>query len=270
MLSGIGQLTQLTALWLRLYWDETDPPRAPSHAFSALTASSKLQFLHAEFNSMTDLDGNYAVMPGRNVLQHMFPFGRQLPQLERLALGCAETWYCNWRVPAADLERIASSCPRLRSFGWYLLDPAIAADLSPLLRLTRCSSLRLGGEGVGSTAAPIVAQLTQLTSLEWGFCVGDDLDSRALAQLTKLKKLQQLELTRLHWHGIYDFRDWSRADEDEELVRAEERLGRQFHGRLNPGQGVSPVRGEPHVASAYTGSAGCWGTLSGQLLISSD
>jgi hypothetical protein len=29
LLSGIGQLTQLTALWLRLNWDETDPPRTP-------------------------------------------------------------------------------------------------------------------------------------------------------------------------------------------------------------------------------------------------
>lgn len=169
LVSGIGQLTQLTALWLRLYWDRTDPPQAPCHAFSALTASSKLEFLHVKFNSETDLDGNYAVMPGRNVLQHMFPSGRQLPQLESLGLGCAENWYSNWRVPAADLGRIASSCLRLRSFGWYhLLDPATAADLSPLLRLTSLSSLRLGGDGVGSTAAPIVAQLTQLTSLEWG------------------------------------------------------------------------------------------------------
>lgn len=102
-----------------------------------------------------------------------------------------------------------------------------------------------------------------------GFCVGDDLDSKALAQLTKLKQLQQLEFTRLHWHDNLGG-DWSRPDEDEELVMAEEQLGRQFHGRLNTGQEVSPVRGEPQVASAYTGSAGCWVTLSGQLLTSSD
>jgi hypothetical protein len=229
-------------------------PGHPPHAFATLTASTRLEFLHVEFNSFTDLFDDYALLPGRDVLQHMFPSGRQLPELRTLGLGCAENWYSNWRVPAADLARIASSCPRLRSFGWYhLLEPATAADLSPLLRLTGCSSLRLGGEGVGSSAAPIVAQLTQLTDLKWGFCIGDDLDSRALAQLTKLKQLQQLELTRLHWHGTHDY---SRADEDLELVKAEEQLGRRFHGKLNAGQQVSPFRGEPHVASAaYTGSA---------------
>lgn len=166
-------MVQLTRMWFAFIWDDITPTSVPSHAFAALTASSQLQDLHVDLRSNSPaagLFGESAVVPGSDVLQHMFPSGRQLLHLEYLHLGCHPSC-ANWHVPAADVRRIASCCPRLHGLELHnLLDPATASDLSSLLRLTSCRDLSLAGEGIGSPAAPIVAQLTQLTTWS-GSCV---------------------------------------------------------------------------------------------------
>ena len=98
------------------------------------------------------------------------------------------------RISTVTVPRIAAACPRLESLEFHrLLDPATISDLTSLLPLTSCTRLALGGHRVGSAAAPIIAQLTQLRELTWSCAEDGELDANGLAQLTRLSQLQQLE-----------------------------------------------------------------------------
>jgi hypothetical protein len=101
-------------------------------------------------------------------VQHIFPAGRQLPQLQQLVLsGAEEEGLQEACITTADLHSIVSACHALRSLD---ISGVLAAgvDVSALLQLpSTCASLTLGGSDVGDRAAGVVAQLTQLTALEW-------------------------------------------------------------------------------------------------------
>lgn len=124
----------------------------------------------------------------------MLPSGRQLQQLESLTLGCGFSTPNTWHVPAVDLHRITTSCPRLHSLSIPgLLEPG--SDLTPLLQLTSCKKLRVGGPAFDNgRAAPVLTQLTQLTSLEWE-CSWEYPRVNDLEQLMLLPQLQRLGLT---------------------------------------------------------------------------
>jgi hypothetical protein len=130
LLAVVGQLTRLRKLKLVLDFEgeEEEGEEVPSAAFSALTASSQLQVLHIELSLSTDM-----ALPGPDVLQHMFPTGRQLGQLHTLVLGSVEPLSSQWHVPAADLARIVASCPALQDLSLVdVLEPGDEAFLRHL------------------------------------------------------------------------------------------------------------------------------------------
>ena len=91
LLSSIGNLKQLQVLTLKVHEARTfnvGLPRLPSCAFAALTASSQLQDLRVKLSNCACAMGE-GIMPGSDVLQHMFAPGQHLEQLHSLALGSA-------------------------------------------------------------------------------------------------------------------------------------------------------------------------------------
>ena len=99
-LSELQHLTHLTHLGLSVSYQEDGNQQIIPHAsaFSALTASSKLQHLSISH-------------PPAAALQHLFPAGRQLPHLQSLSI-------CNGAVDGRGIalgSSLVSCCPALRS-----------------------------------------------------------------------------------------------------------------------------------------------------------
>jgi hypothetical protein len=204
LLAVVGELKLLHELKLVVDFrddgDEQDVEveAVPSAAFAALTASSQLRVLHVELSHDTEV-----ALPGPDVLRHMFPAGRRLGQLHTLVLGSVQYCTSQWRVPLAALARIAASCPAVQTLSLVdVFEEGRQRRLLPLLDLTMLSSLRVGGAAWNDSAAGVVAQLTQLTSLEWVLtqgwysnALGDpikdyQLTRTGLAQLVSLERLQ--------------------------------------------------------------------------------
>jgi hypothetical protein len=109
LLSHLQQLQQLTHLALPSSMvDEDGEDTPPAAAYSALTASSKLQHLDIEWCTMP---------PG--VWQHVFPAGRQLPHLQSLNISrvgphrqSIGTEFEN--ISAPEGSRLVSCCPGLQ------------------------------------------------------------------------------------------------------------------------------------------------------------
>jgi hypothetical protein len=194
LLCYLQQLKQLTCLDLEggLYGEGPFPPAA---AYSALTASSKLQRLCLV----------YITVPA-DVWQHVFPSdGKQLPNLRslvimniKLASGADAT--------APKASSLVSRCPRLQSL--HIRNVCTSAELlAPLTGLSSLSDLELCA-GVtpdplnpdprwapyaGLEGLEVVCQLTQLRRLT----VHDiSLDVQLLPQLTQLQQLTHLEYSR--------------------------------------------------------------------------
>jgi hypothetical protein len=194
LLSAIGQLTQLRVL--EVSYDKSEVSvvdvqlrhsrnletvglvlrHAPHLAFSVFTASSQLQRLR--------LDGGEDPVITAGAAAYMFPPRRQLTQLTALELSSEHLDFQQaWgRLGEEDLRSIVSCCPRLQSLcivglleGARGFLSAVGAcivpgtDPSPLLQLRDCRSLSVGGRAFNNSAAQVVAQMTQLTSLTW-FC----------------------------------------------------------------------------------------------------
>ena len=110
----LGALYHLTQLWhLRLqrchmHWIQEQQEEGEGgggyQCFSALTACSQLTALV--------LEGSKMPVPIAAV-NHMFPTGRVLPQLQQLTLRCAG-WRSGHCVEAAQVARIVASCPALQ------------------------------------------------------------------------------------------------------------------------------------------------------------
>jgi hypothetical protein len=124
LLSELQQLQQLTRLVLRRCWDESD---APAAAYSALTASSKLQ--HLDISSCSFPTG---------VWQHLFPVGRKPPHLQTLNISRLSP-----PLPESpDGTRLARCCPGLQSLSIQRL-PCSKAFLAPLQGLITLTGLCL-------------------------------------------------------------------------------------------------------------------------------
>lgn len=186
ILLAIGQLRKLQVLEI-VELSDSEQGQPALTAFSALTASSQLQRLR-----MDSYNGSTMAVP-RGAFKYMFPRGWQLNQLVFLDLADSNCDFLpsSWRLTGKDLHRIAASCPGLQSLSIQgLLKPG--ADTSPLLLLTECRSLSVGGRAFDNYAAGVVAQMAQLTSLSWWCAQG--LDSLGVQKLTALKNLRELKL----------------------------------------------------------------------------
>jgi hypothetical protein len=122
LLSQLQQLKQLTHLDLHGRLAGFQGGNPPAAAFSAITASSKLQCL----------DMTACTLPA-GVWQHMFPDGRQLPHLKILVL--SEVQQPSGEPAAApDSSRLISCCPGLQTLGMYGLEYSVE-QLAPLRQL---------------------------------------------------------------------------------------------------------------------------------------
>jgi hypothetical protein len=156
LLSQLQYQTQLTHLdlWGSVRADgESNPPAA---AYSALTASSKLQHL-----------GISTCKLPAGVWQHLFPTGRQLLQLTSLDL--SEVWQLpNGAEAALERCRIVSCCPRLKSLNMYHLKYS-PQQLTELQGLSGLHTLRLvtgtARGGVEADTGDTLQAVCQLTGL---------------------------------------------------------------------------------------------------------
>lgn len=141
---------------LKLHHANLDTVSIAPQRFSALTASSHLTRL--------EVVGKCNAPIPQAAVQHMFPAGRQAPQLQQLVIKPSRDGCC---LDSAGLAAIICTCPGLQH-----LDIADAvqpsADVSALLQLPQsCTYLSVGGEAFGDAAVPMIAQLTQLKVLSW-------------------------------------------------------------------------------------------------------
>jgi hypothetical protein len=153
MLSHLPHLQQLTLLDLACSVAVFQDSNLPAAAFSALTASSKLQHLNV----------NYCRLP-RGAWQHMFPAGRQLPHLQSLAIAGVTEAEGGESAAAPEGTRLVSCCPGLRSLNMQYLRCSTEL-LSPLQRLSWLHVLQLGSYMAGWEGMEAVSQLTGLQKL---------------------------------------------------------------------------------------------------------
>jgi hypothetical protein len=97
VLSLLQDLQQLTYLALTCDWHGQQQQSPPAAAFSALTASSKLQYLNVE-DTMLPV----------GAWQHMFPDGRQLPCLHTLKMSWPLLPRINPEVLHEDVTKVSS------------------------------------------------------------------------------------------------------------------------------------------------------------------
>lgn len=191
LLDAVRLLQQLQHLSVRCGDGGTSLEAASFQKFSALTASPHIT--HLELSLFAEEDGRLLLPVG--AFQHIFPAGKQFPQLQEVTI--SGLCYTDTKpfMSAADLKCITSACPGLHSLD---ITAALRNDgVTALLELPRtCSSLVLGGEAMGDDAIPVLLQLTQLTSLAWegSFYLTDS----GLDQLTVLTGLQRLYLHDLN------------------------------------------------------------------------
>jgi hypothetical protein len=149
----------------------------PATAYSALTASSKLQQLNLRDNTLP-----------AGVWQHTFPTGRQLPHLRALYIDCVREPGGNY-APAPDGSSLVGCCPSLQHLDMSELQYH-SQLLGPLQGLSRLRTLffdaaRSTGEGLEA-----VCQLTGLTDLTM---VAPESAEGLLLQLTQLRLLGHLD-----------------------------------------------------------------------------
>lgn len=186
-LAAVRGMRQLQHLSLVSQLDAMMLGTAQPRDCAALTAASQLTYLNVFCFDALPLPAT--------AVQHMFPSGKQLPQLQQLLIACYnEDDDSVGPVTTAELRGIISACPALcgLDIGCVLTEDV---DVSVLLQLpATCRSLKVGGKPFGDNAAGVIAQLTQLTRLEWIYAPG----LTGLQPLTSLSALQALRLYENH------------------------------------------------------------------------
>jgi hypothetical protein len=189
LLDELHQLQQLTCLRLGYVSVRHTGSQQPvwAEAYPALTASSKLQHLDLE---------ECRVPVG--VWQHMYPAGRQLPQLRVLSVADAEhAAYVSAAAPEGT--RLISCCPGLQSLDLITLKyrEGLLASLQGLSSLSKLSLNDMGSEG---------HDVCQLTRLKW-LSLHEEEDEGGegvLLQLTQLRQLTYLSYSgRVNNHPLF-------------------------------------------------------------------
>jgi hypothetical protein len=179
LLFQLQQLQQLTCLLLVINLHSTDAS-PPASAFSALTASSKLQ----------RLDISYCTLPP-GVWQCVFPAGRQLPHLQSLRMTGAR--FPTGPAAAPEGTRLASCCPGLQSLNIEGLQysKGLLGSLQGLSCLHVLHLKPVPGSSEEGWAQGMY-QLTALRDLHVEEVEGEGL----LLQLTQLRQLTCLDYSR--------------------------------------------------------------------------
>jgi hypothetical protein len=220
VLAHLAQMAQLTHLQLECEFDKDTPPVA----FSAITASSKLQYLALQRGR-----GWHCEQVSFEALwSHAFPAGRQLSHLRTLKVaGCTDRgthawipeevslaydqmaypgWFTETQPVGQDsdwkekfLYRLASCCPRLQH-----LDAVQAlqgqVSLAPLLQLHQLTSLSVQHVS-DADAGGVLAQLPGLQRLvvgyadRWPRAIPGCITADGLNKLSALTALTHLSLT---------------------------------------------------------------------------
>jgi hypothetical protein len=180
LLLNLQHLQELTYLDLANSMEVMQEGSILAAAFSALTASSKLDFLDLSDNRLPE-----------GIWPHIFPAGRRLPHLETLVITDVQTPDGDWGPPP-DGSLLVGCCPALQDLHMKQLNYT-AELLAPLQGLSALRSLWLAHsddneehtwEGLGKA----VGQLTGLRQLSMDFPTAEGL----LLQLTQLKQLTAL------------------------------------------------------------------------------
>jgi hypothetical protein len=183
LLSHLQPLQQLTHLDLRDSLSNVGQGNPPAAAYSALTASSKLQHL----------DISYCTLPA-GVFRHVFPAGRQLPHLRSLDLHWVKQAGASWDgIPALAPEgsRLVSCCPGLQLLNVANLQYS-AELLASLHGLSQLHTLRWHGSSpVLLTGLQKLCQLTGLRELSVALALNA---AEEVLPLTELKQLTSLAL----------------------------------------------------------------------------
>jgi hypothetical protein len=181
LLSHLQPMPQLTHLDLQYVTWEAEDRSPPAAAYAVLTASSKLQHLNLAF----------CTLPA-GVWQHMFPTGRQLPQLQYLKVGHIKQPGGS-HAPAPEGSRLVSCCPGLQSL--YMEDLQYSAErLAPLSGLSVLHTLRLATDDpTAADGMETVCQLTGLRELH--------LHAPCMVEGLPLQLTQLQQLTQLHYKG---------------------------------------------------------------------
>ena len=174
LLSHLQHLQQLTHLAVFCSLQEL----APAVAYSALTASSKLQHLN-----ISD-----CLLPV-GVWQHVFDTTRKLPHLRYLNVG--DVSHPSGPAPAPEGSRLVSCCPGLQTL-WMEGLQYSTGMLAPLTGLGGLERLNLDPMGGSTEGLNEVCQLTQLKQLWlWGHS-----EEGLLLRLTQLHQLTKLECSK--------------------------------------------------------------------------
>ena len=177
-----------------------DAVSAPAAAFSALTASSKLEFLDIQYTE-----------PPEGALACLL--GRTLPQLQCLNLnGICST--CPDGLNERELRQLVKACPHLRSLQCSLQPNACP---NALLQLTALTALTLDCVTVEVTECVLV-KLTRLEELH--IVPNSTIDDVGLLRLTALTQLSQLGI---HHYGctLYfeeEYRKLAQKDGEDEVL----------------------------------------------------
>lgn len=192
-LQSLGEMLQLRKLAL---YDMCFPlsDLAPEQ-FAVLTASPHLTHL--------SLRGEGMVLLPPGSAQHMFNASREqqlqhLKELEVVVWNVDSTFNSHpgvamqqWWLTEGDLYTIVRRCPQLQFVGLVCaMQPG--ASLAPLLQLTYCQQLHVGGPGFTDLEALHIAKMTWLTELHWQF--SPDLTDFGLHQLTALRGLKAIDV----------------------------------------------------------------------------
>ena len=150
-------------------------------AFSAMTASSKLEYLG--FDSCTLPVG---------ALEHLFPTGRHLPHLLVLDLACVVEDQFGGPLVAPDGSSLTSCCPALQSL--YMEGSWCGQQhLAPLTALTALDTLSVSVHyEVRQEVMQCVCQLTRLRQLEAFDDSGTTWEDGSMLQVTQLQQLTHL------------------------------------------------------------------------------
>jgi hypothetical protein len=204
VLSDIGHMLHLERLVLSagFHCETVTLDSGIAELCTALTASGQLSYL--------DLSG--LKLP-RSALVHLFPNGRQLPQLHEFKLSFANASTYDDFLDCSALEQMVVCCPAITRLGFGDLS-VFKPDVSlvPLLQLRQLADLECPFVMDGASSVGVLARLSSLTRLHLQPSLEGDaayrLTDESMLQLTALTRLKELGLQHHPWqqhcqgHGL--------------------------------------------------------------------